>query len=92
MRRLLLIGSDSALTHFIERFTRERVMEKTAKLMKEGSHLKTLPSPPTDTPTNRATLMMGCWADSHGLTSFNGHLPGKSLTKLHNKATQHTKQ
>jgi len=83
MRRLLFIGLDSALTYFIERFTREGVMEKTAELMEEGSYLKMLPSPPTDTPTNWATLMTGCWAGSHGLTSFNVHLPGEPLTKRH---------
>ena len=81
MSKLLFIGLDSALTYFIETFTRRGLMPKTAELIEKGCYLKTLPSPPTDTPTNWATLMTGCWAGTHGLTSFSVHLPGDPLTK-----------
>ena len=83
MRKLVFIGLDSALTYFVERFVEEGVVENLARLMKEGSYIKMLPSPPTDTPTNWATLMTGCWAGTHGLTSFTVHLPGEPLTKRH---------
>ncbi|RLE85177.1 MAG: hypothetical protein DRJ67_09335 [Thermoprotei archaeon] len=83
MRKLVFIGLDSALTYFVERFVEEGVMENLTRLMKEGSYIKMLPSPPTDTPTNWATLMTGCWAGTHGLTSFTVHLPGEPLTKRH---------
>ncbi|HDI75059.1 MAG TPA: hypothetical protein ENF55_03795 [Thermoprotei archaeon] len=81
MKKLLFIGLDSALTYFIEKFTEEKVMLFTARLMENGCYFKALPSPPTDTPTNWATLMTGCWAGTHGLTSFNVHLPGDPLIK-----------
>ena len=83
MRRLLFIGLDAALTFFVEKFVEEGVMKALALLVRNGCYLKLLPSPPTDTPTNWATLMTGCWTGTHGLTSFQVHLPGEPLTKRH---------
>ncbi|RLF03428.1 MAG: hypothetical protein DRK00_08815 [Thermoprotei archaeon] len=60
MRKLLFIGLDAALTCFVEAFTSAGLMPKMAELIKRGSYLRALLSPPTDTPTNRATLMTGC--------------------------------
>jgi len=79
--RLILIGLDCILSHFIEKFSEEGIIPFTAKLISEGVFGEALPSPPCDTPTNWTTIVTGAWTGSHGMTSFYAHIPGKPLNE-----------
>ena len=78
-KKLLMIGLDGFMMELIKKFVAEGVMPNMAKLMKEGSYSKALPSMPVDTPTNWTTIATGADTAIHGKTSFFVHLPGRSL-------------
>jgi len=66
----VLIGLDSAVPGFVERFVREGRMPATAALMKRGVWGSALPSLPTHTPTNWTTIATGADPMVHGVVEF----------------------
>jgi predicted AlkP superfamily phosphohydrolase/phosphomutase len=77
--RLLFLGLDGANLGFVERFVGEGVLPNIKALMEGGGLRELLPSPPCDTPTNWTSLVTGAWTGTHGITSFETHLPGTSF-------------
>ena len=67
---MVLIGLDSAVPGFVERFVREGRMPATAALMKRGVWGSALPSLPTHTPTNWTTIATGADPMVHGVVEF----------------------
>jgi len=78
-KKLLMIGLDGFMMELIEKFVAEGRMPAIAKLMREGSYSKALPSMPVDTPTNWTTIATGADTATHGKTSFYIHVPGEAL-------------
>jgi len=81
-KKVLVIGLDGFMMELIERFVGEGRMPAMAKLMREGSYGKALPSMPVDTPTNWTTIATGADTATHGKTSFYIHRPGRALEEL----------
>ncbi len=79
-KKLLLIGLDGAIPGVLRKFLKEGILPNFASIMKGGSFVEVLPSPPCDTPTNWTTIVTGAWTGTHGATGFNVHLPGESLS------------
>jgi hypothetical protein len=70
-RRLVLIGLDSVVRGFVERFVGQGAMPAVAALMKRGVWGSALPSLPTHTPTNWTTIATGADPMVHGVVEFN---------------------
>ncbi len=69
-KRLILIGIDSLLLDFVEKFTREGLMPNIKRLMQEGSYGYALPSMPTFTPPNWTTIVTGADPSIHGIKGW----------------------
>mgnify|MGYP000934664233 CR=1 FL=1 len=77
--RLILIGLDGLNPELVERFVYRGKLPNFQRLMDQGVFTAALPSPPSDTPTNWATIATGAWTQTHGITSFAVHIPGDDL-------------
>jgi predicted AlkP superfamily phosphohydrolase/phosphomutase len=60
--------------------------------MREGMYARALSAPPCDTPTNWTTIATGAWPGTHGIVSFNVHLPGEPLDVTHPTTTSKMRQ
>jgi predicted AlkP superfamily phosphohydrolase/phosphomutase len=76
-KRLLLVGFDGLMPEMLDRFRSD--LPNFARLREKGAFTPLLPSPCCDTPTNWTTLVTGAWTGTHGITSFNAHLPGTPI-------------
>jgi len=76
--RLILVGLDGAMPEMIERFL--PALPNFRRLMEQGFFAPAWSSPTCDTPTNWTTIATGSWTATHGITSFNVHLPGTPVT------------
>jgi len=68
--KLILIGIDSFLLDFVEKFVSEGYMPNIKQLMTEGSYGYALPSMPTFTPPNWTTIATGADPSIHGITGW----------------------
>jgi len=69
-RRMVLIGLDSAVPGFVERFVKEGKMPAVESLMKRGAWGSAMPNLPTHTPTNWTTIATGADPMIHGIVEF----------------------
>ncbi|MEW5979324.1 MAG: alkaline phosphatase family protein [Acidobacteriota bacterium] len=76
-RKVILIGLDGTMPEYIDRY-RDQIPELD-RLVKQGFFSPAIESPYTDTATNWNTIATGAWVGTHGITSFNAHLPGMLL-------------
>jgi predicted AlkP superfamily phosphohydrolase/phosphomutase len=82
-KKVICIGLDGAIFDFVQKFVAEGKMPFLKQLIEEGVFSELLPVPPCDTPTNWTSLSTGCWAGTHGITSFHIHINGESLEKFY---------
>jgi len=75
--KLILIGLDGAMPDMIDRFLPD--LPTFRRFVEHGFFAPAWSSPCCDTPTNWTTIVTGSWTGTHGITSFNTHLPGTSL-------------
>ena len=75
--RVVVIGLDGLMPEQVERY-RSRVPE-IDHFLQQGFFSPAIESPYTDTPTNWTTIATGAWVGTHGITSFDAHLPGMLL-------------
>lgn len=82
-KKVIFIGYDGLMYEMVDRFVKEGIMPNFAKLIKNGVFSRSLPSPPTDTPTNWTSLATGAFTGTHGNNTFGVHFPGEPLEKVH---------
>jgi len=75
--RVVIIGLDGMMPEQVERY-RNRIPE-VDRFLTRGFFSPAIESPYTDTPTNWTTIATGAWVGTHGITSFDAHLPGMLL-------------
>jgi len=63
------------------RFAREGRYPNIKKMMEQGSYGYTIPTYPSHTPTNFATLMTGAYPERHGVADGPMHIEGYPLEK-----------
>ncbi|RJS83173.1 hypothetical protein CW706_06255 [Candidatus Bathyarchaeota archaeon] len=68
--KLILIGIDSFLLDFVEKFVSKGFMPNIKQLMDTGSYGYALPSMPTFTPPNWTTIATGADPSVHGITGW----------------------
>ncbi|MCD6095591.1 MAG: alkaline phosphatase family protein, partial [Thermoprotei archaeon] len=68
--KLILIGIDSLILDFTERFIKEGLMPNIKRLMENGSYGYALPSMPTFTPPNWTTIATGADPSIHGIKGW----------------------
>ena len=75
--KALLIGLDSAVPGRWRRYAEAGLLPVGQRLLAEGAFAaECLPTFPTLTTTNWATIATGAWPGTHGITDFNPHRPG----------------
>ena len=75
--KALLIGLDSAVPGRWRRYAEQGALPVGRRLLSEGAFAaECLPTFPTLTTTNWATIATGAWPGTHGITDFNPHRPG----------------
>ena len=79
--RLLFLGLDGANLDFLQRFLDEGVLPNIKAIADRGCFQELLPCAPCDTPTNWTSLVTGAYPGTHGITSFETHLPGMSFAE-----------
>jgi predicted AlkP superfamily phosphohydrolase/phosphomutase len=81
-KKVVLIGIDSLMPAFVDKFVREGRLPNLKRLMEEGVYAEALPSPPTLTSTNWTTIATGAEPTTHGVTDFLAHHSGEPLDKM----------
>lgn len=76
--KLLFIGVDGGMWHFIRKLSSQGLLPHLSELMDMGTAFESIPCVPVDTPTNWSTLMSGASPFTHGVISFSTHLPGET--------------
>ncbi len=69
-RRAMVIGADSAMLRFVDKFAEEGSCPTFAGLLRQGTSGIAYPSHPTFTPTNWTTIATGCDTDVHGVAQW----------------------
>jgi len=82
MSKVIVIGIDSLMPSFVERFVREASLPNFAKIMQEGSRSKVIPQLPELTPTNWSTVATGAETRTHGVSCFFYHEHGLAPYEL----------
>jgi predicted AlkP superfamily phosphohydrolase/phosphomutase len=79
-RRALLIGLDSAVPGRWRKYAEAGELPVGQRLLAAGAFAaECLPTFPTLTTTNWATIATGAWPGTHGITDFNPHRPGDEV-------------
>jgi predicted AlkP superfamily phosphohydrolase/phosphomutase len=78
--KVLLIGLDSAVPGRWRRYAESGRLPVGRRLLAEGAFAaECLPTFPTLTTTNWATIATGAWPGTHGITDFNPHCRGDQI-------------
>lgn len=82
--KVMVLGIDAPIVPRLYRFAKEGRLPALGKLLAEGVFAPNSLSPfPTITPPNWTTIVTGAWPGTHGITDFDGHVPGDPLDKTH---------
>jgi predicted AlkP superfamily phosphohydrolase/phosphomutase len=80
----MVLGIDAPIVPRLIKLAREGKLPALGKLLAEGVFAPNCLSPfPTITPPNWTTIATGAWPGTHGITDFNGYIPGDPLDKTH---------
>ena len=80
----MVLGIDAPIVPRVYRMAKEGQLPALGKLMAEGVFAPNcLPPFPTITPPNWTTIATGAWPGTHGITDFDGHIPGDPLDVTH---------
>ena len=78
--KALLIGLDCAVPGRWRKYAEAGLLPVGQRLLAHGCFAaECLPTMPTLTTTNWATIATGAWPGTHGVTDFNPHRPGDSI-------------
>jgi len=82
--KVMVLGIDAPIVPRLIRLAREGKLPALGKLLAEGVFAPNCLSPfPTITPPNWTTIATGAWPGTHGITDFDGYIPGDPLDKTH---------
>ena len=82
--KVMLLGIDSVIAPRVYRFALEGKLPVLQRLMQNGVYAtNALVGYPTITPPNWTTIATGANDGTHGITDFDGHVPGDPLNKVH---------
>jgi len=82
-QKLLVLGLDAALPHFIEKFTEEGSMPNTKKLIERGWFSPMMTTFPPLTAAAWCAITSGAGPGTAGIPSLMVHKPGEPLDKWH---------
>ncbi len=82
VRKMALIGLDSATLDFLKRFGDQGRLPNIRKVMEKGVTFEAFPALPAGTAMNWNTIVTGAYVSTHGVTAMNIHHPGEPLDKL----------
>ncbi|MEM4513504.1 MAG: alkaline phosphatase family protein [Ignisphaera sp.] len=91
-KKLILIGIDSMILDFVEYFSKEGIMPNINKLIKEGVYGYALPSMPTYTPTNWATIATGADSTIHNVFEWVFKSDVRNAESVWDIASKHGKK
>ncbi|MDA8218615.1 MAG: alkaline phosphatase family protein [Dehalococcoidales bacterium] len=82
--KAMIIGIDAPIVPRLYKMAKKGQLPALGKLLAEGTFAPNcLPPFPTITPPNWTTIVTGAWPGTHGITDFDGHVPGEALDKTH---------
>ncbi|MDA8219337.1 MAG: alkaline phosphatase family protein [Dehalococcoidales bacterium] len=82
--KAMIVGIDAPIVPRLIRFAQEGKLPALGKLLQEGVYAANCLSPfPTITPPNWTTIATGAWPGTHGITDYDGHVPGDPLDVVH---------
>ena len=84
IEKVVILGIDSPIAARVYRYAQEGKLPALQKLMENGVYAPNCLVPfPTITPPNWTTIATGAWPGTHGITDFDGHIPGDPLDQVH---------
>jgi len=84
IEKVMVLGIDSPIASRVYRFAQEGKLPTIQKLMEDGVHAPNCLVPyPTITPPNWTSIATGATPGTHGITDFDGHIPGDPLDEVH---------
>ena len=84
IEKVMVLGLDSVIAARVYRYAQEGKLPTLQKLMQNGVWSPNCLVPfPTITPPNWTTIATGAWPGTHGITDFDGHIPGDPLDVVH---------
>lgn len=82
--KAMILGIDAPIVSRLYRWAIKGELPVLGKLIAEGIFAKNcLPPFPTITPPGWTTIATGAWPGTHGITDFEGHLPGQPLDETY---------
>ena len=82
--KVMLIGIDAPIVPRLVRWAREGKLPAIARTLQRGVFAPNCLVPfPTITPPNWVSIATGAWPGTHGITDFDGHVPGDELNRTH---------
>jgi predicted AlkP superfamily phosphohydrolase/phosphomutase len=82
--RVMILGIDAPIVPRLVALARAGHLPVLARLLAEGTFAPNCLSPfPTITPPNWTTIATGAWPGTHGITDFEGYVPGDPLDRTH---------
>ncbi|MHB1133775.1 MAG: alkaline phosphatase family protein [Chloroflexota bacterium] len=84
IEKVVVLGLDSVIASRVYRYAQEGKLPTLQKLMQNGVWSPNCLVPfPTITPPNWTSIATGAWPGTHGITDFDGHIPGDPLDEVH---------
>ena len=84
IEKVMVLGIDAPIVPRLRKYALAGKLPALKRLFEEGTHAPNCLVPfPTITPPNWTTITTGAWPGTHGITDFEGHIPGDPLDKLH---------
>jgi predicted AlkP superfamily phosphohydrolase/phosphomutase len=82
--RVMILGIDAPIVPRLVALAKAGKLPTLARLLAEGVFAPNCLSPfPTITPPNWTTIATGAWPGTHGITDFEGYVPGDPLDRTH---------
>ena len=80
VEKVIVLGIDAPIVPRLRKWAQDGTLPTLGKLMREGVFAQNCLVPlPTITPPNWTTIATGAWCGTHGVTDFEGHVPGTPL-------------
>ncbi|MCL5109598.1 MAG: alkaline phosphatase family protein [Chloroflexi bacterium] len=84
IEKVMVMGIDSPVAARVYQYAREGKLPNIQRIMDAGVWSPNCLVPfPTITPPNWTTMATGAWPGTHGITDFDGHIPGDQLDEVH---------
>lgn len=83
-KKVMVLGLDGPIAPRVYNWAKQGELPTVSRLIEEGVYASNCLVPfPTITPPNWTSIATGAWPGTHGITDFDGHVPGDPLDKIH---------